>query len=234
MASKAESSPPFFLDTIQILSNNTELLETCKEVFTNERYKQLLKLRQCEITKLPQNSALLLPGNSFGFLSEQNGLHSKAIELYGESLRHEITSSIQDRHHGELLVGESSLLSFPNLSHYILYTPTSRIDSCNTSKMSVFLSTRAALRRIRTHNLTLTTDSVKINTLIVCEFPVLMPVIRIALQMKVAIDEILFDRCSSFKAPTQLPDPMSLEVALTRIKSSAELKANRFLKSCML
>ena len=234
MASKAESSPPFFLDAIQILSNNTELLETCKEVFTNERYKQLIQFRQCEINKLelPQNSAFLLPGNSFGFLSEQNELHSKAIELFGESLQHEITSSIQSRHHGELLVGESSLLSFPNPSYHILYTPTSRIDSCNTSKMSVFLSTRAALRRICTLNRT--TDAVKINTLIVCEFPVLMPVYRIALQMKVAIDEILFDRCSSFKAPTQLPDPMSLEVALTRIKSSAEIKTYQFLKACTL
>ena len=235
MASKAEASPPLFLSAIHIQSNNTELLETCKEVFANDRYTQSIQFRQCEIkqVQLPHNSALLLPGNSFGILSEQNGLHSKAVELYGESLQFEITSSIRDRHNGELLVGESSLLHYPSPSQYILYAPTSRVDSCDTSKMSVFLSTRAALRRICAHNLT-ADESVKIDTLILCEFPVLMPVIRIAVQMKVAIDEILFDRCPSFKAPTQLPDPMSLEVALTRIKTSAELKTNRFLKTCML
>ena len=196
MAYKAESNPPLFLNSIHVQSDNIELLETCKEVFSNGRYKWLVQFQQCVMKELqlPQKSALLLPGNSFGFLSEQNELHSRAIELYPEKLQLEITSSIQDKHHGELLVGESSLLSFSTPSQFILYTPTSRVDSCNTSKMSVFLSTRAALRKIRTHNLT-ADDSVKIKTLVMCEFPVLMPVIRIAVQMKVAIDEILFDSC---------------------------------------
>ncbi|KAI6652649.1 hypothetical protein LOD99_4433 [Oopsacas minuta] len=234
MATETETDKSSCLNSLHFHSDNPELLQNCEEVFSHSRYSELIRYQQIETNKLElsPNSALILPGNSFGFLSTENELHSKAIQLYGDYLEQSLTKSIQDKYNGELLVGESLLLSFPT-NRYFIYTPTHRADPSNKNRMNIFLSIRAALRQIHKHNL-IADNALQINTLIVCGFPVQIPAIRIAIQTKVAIDEIIFDQCSIFKEPTQLFNPVSLEVALSKIKSSSELKTNRFLKACML
>ena len=237
MASEIKSDPQLFLQTIQLYSNNEELIEVYKEAFSHSRYAKLVLIENIDLSKLEisPNSALVIPGDSFGFLSTQNVVHSRAINLYGENLQEEITSTIHHKKNGELLVGESIMLTTPTLTQYIVYTPTQRVHGSNDNRMSVFLSVRAALQRIHKHNLKAESD--RINRLIITNTSYLyqqIPDIRIAVQTKVAIDAILYNKCPIFQMPTSLSRPLSLEVALSKLKHSSELNSNSYLINCML
>ena len=233
MASEIKSDSQLFLESLQFCSINRELIEFYKEAFSHSRYAKLVLIEEVDLIKLEisPNSALVIHGDSFGFLSTQDIVHSRAIQLYGETLQENISSTIQNDKNGELLVGESLLLSAPTPTQYIVYTPTQRVYGSNDNRMSVFLSVRAALKRIRKHNLK--TESSKINRLVICDTSPI-PEIRIAVQTKVAVDAILFNKCPIFQMPTSLSRPLSLEVALSKLKHTSELNTNSYLINCML
>ena len=237
MASDIHSDSLQFLETVHLCSNNRELIEVYKEAFSHSRYAKLVLIEEIDFVKLevPLYSSLVVPGDSFGFLSPQNAIHSKAIDLYGENLQEKITSTIYHKKNGELLVGESILLSTPSQTQHIVYAPSHRVHGSNENRMSVFLSVRAALQRIRKFNLK--TDSYKINRLIIsdtCALYQQIPLIRLAMQTKVAVDAILLNLCPIFQMPTSLPRPLSLEVSLSKLKHSSELNSNSYLANCML
>ena len=237
MASDIPMESILFLETLHLCSNNSVLVQVYKETFSHPRYDKLVLIEDIDILKLevPPFSSLVIPGDSFGFLCPQNVVHSKAIDLYGENLQEKITSTIHNKKDGELFVGESILFPLPSQTQHILYAPIHRVYGSDENRMSVFLSVRAALQRV--HKFNLKTDSCKINRLIISDtfdlYPQ-APVIKIAVQTKVAVDAILYNLCPIFQMPTSLPRPLSLEVALSKLKHSSELSSNSYLTNCML
>ena len=235
MASEKESESMKWLEHFKLCSINPELVTAWKYVFANSRYAGLVEIEKIGMdqVELIPNSALIIPGNSFGFLTPQDDeLHSKAIELFGSNLQDKLTSIIHEKHNSELLVGESVHLPLPTHKHHLIYTPTRRIDTGKVNRVSTLLSLRAALQRVRKLN---KDSAVRINSLIgAVALEDQIPPIRVAVQMKVALDAVLFNKCPFFRAPENLAHPLSLDSALSRLKEKSELDTNTYLINCML
>ena len=70
MASEIKSDSQLFLESLQFCSINRELIEFYKEAFSHSRYAKLVLVEEVDLIKLEisPNSALVIHGDSFGFL----------------------------------------------------------------------------------------------------------------------------------------------------------------------
>lgn len=91
--------------------------------------------------------ALLLPGNSFGFLD--SGLELEAIERFGWDIQDELRDRIRESHDGELLVGQALVVHRPNLPWALIYAPIWRTPAPLGETVHVFLAVRGAYLALR-------------------------------------------------------------------------------------
>ena len=87
--------------------------------------------------------ALLLPGNSFGFL--ESGLELRVWETMGMEVQDRIRQRIRDDYGGELLVGQAFIERIPAPGRPLIYTPLWRSPCAVTDTVNVYLAVRAAL-----------------------------------------------------------------------------------------
>ena len=91
--------------------------------------------------------AMLLPGNSFGFLD--GGLALRVLEHGGWELEEELRQQIRSDHHGELLVGQAIVLRRKSLPWAIVYAPIWRTPRHLKDTVNVFLAARAAFIAVK-------------------------------------------------------------------------------------
>lgn len=91
--------------------------------------------------------ALLVPGNSFGFLD--SGLALRVMETAGWELEAQVRERIRRDHDGELFVGQALLLEVPALPRPIVYAPIWRTTCRPGPSVNAFLAMRGALLALR-------------------------------------------------------------------------------------
>jgi len=91
--------------------------------------------------------ALLLPGNSFGFLD--SGLELRVVETFGWSLQDELRRRIRQDFDGELLVGQAVVLRLSSLSRPIVYAPLWRTPGPLAHSVNVLLAVRGAFLALK-------------------------------------------------------------------------------------
>jgi O-acetyl-ADP-ribose deacetylase (regulator of RNase III) len=87
--------------------------------------------------------ALLLPGNSFGFLD--GGLELRAVETFGWGLQDELRRRVRTEFDGEILVGQATVLRLGDLPRPVVYAPIWRTPASLVGTVNVFLAVRGAL-----------------------------------------------------------------------------------------
>jgi len=87
--------------------------------------------------------AIVVPGNSFGFLD--SGLGLRVSNAYGWGIQDEIRRRIDEDLDGELLVGEALVLRQPAFPRAIVYAPIWRTPRRLEGTVNVFLAVRGAL-----------------------------------------------------------------------------------------
>lgn len=85
--------------------------------------------------------AILLPGNSFGYL--ESGLALAATEKFGMELQDTIRSRIGGEFDGELLVGQAVDVALPEFKTLVVYAPIWRVPETLTDSINAFLAVRA-------------------------------------------------------------------------------------------
>jgi O-acetyl-ADP-ribose deacetylase (regulator of RNase III) len=97
---------------------------------------------------LSEAAALVLPGNSFGFLDR--GLELQLCERFGWEVQDRLRELIRSRHHGELLVGQAAALPLeadregtPRY-RWLIYAPVRRTPQRITGTLNAYLAARAA------------------------------------------------------------------------------------------
>ncbi len=91
--------------------------------------------------------ALLLPGNSFGFLDV--GLELEVFETYGIAVQDALRKKIREDFFGELLVGQAIALGPPDAPRALVYAPVWRVPCPLEGTANVYLAVRGALLALR-------------------------------------------------------------------------------------
>lgn len=91
--------------------------------------------------------ALLLPGNSFGFLD--GGLPLRAVDTFGWGLQDELRRRVRAEYGGEILVGQATIVRLPELPRPAVYAPIWRTPASLVDTVNVFLAVRGALLTVR-------------------------------------------------------------------------------------
>ena len=93
--------------------------------------------------------ALVSPANSFGFMD--GGIDQRISEFFGWHIQERLQSIIQNKHHGELLVGAAEIIASDHAKiPFIISAPTMRVPMIlGPESVNVFLATRAVLLLIR-------------------------------------------------------------------------------------
>jgi len=95
-------------------------------------------------------SALLVPGNSFGFLD--TGLELEIVESMGLEIEEEIRSRIRKEHHGELLVGQALVIrSSRGSGRALVYAPLWRTPRRLQGAIHTYLCLRGGLIELMRH-----------------------------------------------------------------------------------
>ena len=98
------------------------------------------------VTQTLGGAALLLPGNSFGFLD--GGLELRVCEAMGMELQDRLRSRIRSEYSGELLVGQAVIEDPEPPAPAIVYAPIWRTPQDIGATVNVFLAVKGALRTI--------------------------------------------------------------------------------------
>ncbi|MEG4420242.1 macro domain-containing protein [Microcoleus sp. LAD1_D5] len=92
--------------------------------------------------------AIVSPGNSFGFMDD--GLDLEISEYFGGQVLERLQKLIQDRHHGELLVGMAEVLDTDHAEiPYLIVAPIMRVPTVLRETVNVYLATRAILTLVK-------------------------------------------------------------------------------------
>lgn len=87
--------------------------------------------------------ALLVPGNSFGFLDR--GFELRVVDAYGFEVQDALRAKIRSAFFGEILVGQAVVVETPKAPRPIVYAPLWRIPSRLEGTVNVYLAVRGAL-----------------------------------------------------------------------------------------
>lgn len=88
--------------------------------------------------------ALVSPANSFGFMD--GGLDMSISRYFGWHVQERLQELIQDKHHGELLVGTAEIVPTDHpLIPYVISAPTMRVPMILDETVNVYLATRAVI-----------------------------------------------------------------------------------------
>lgn len=141
--------------------------------------------------------AIVSPTNSFGFMD--GGLDLEISEYFGDHVQERLQKLIQTRHHGELLVGMAEVVDTDHDEiPYLIAAPTMRVPTVLTETVNVYLATRAILTLVKFGTVP---DGTPVKHIIeTIAIPGMgtgigkVPLDICALQMKVAIEDILLDQ----------------------------------------
>lgn len=126
------------------------LIDTATDVLGAWR-RQFLKRPEVEILEGSvfdsRADALVIPGNSFGFLD--SGLGLEALERFGWELESQLRETIKGRFDGELLVGQAVTLELAAPPRTLIYAPIWRTEPRVGKSLNAFLALRAALGAAR-------------------------------------------------------------------------------------
>ena len=88
--------------------------------------------------------ALVSPANSFGFMD--GSLDLRISEFFGWHVQKRLQALIQEKHHGELLVGVADIVptDHPRIP-YVISAPTMRVPMILSQSVNVYLATRAVI-----------------------------------------------------------------------------------------
>lgn len=88
--------------------------------------------------------ALVSPANSFGFMD--GSLDLRISEFFGWHVQKRLQALIQEKHHGELLVGVAEIVptDHPRIP-YVISAPTMRVPMILNQTVNVYLATRAVI-----------------------------------------------------------------------------------------
>lgn len=92
--------------------------------------------------------AVVSPANSYGFMD--GGIDMLYSEQFGWGVQERLQALIQDKHHGELLVGAAEIVetNSPNLP-YLIAAPTMRVPMILQHSVNPYLAARAVLLLVK-------------------------------------------------------------------------------------
>lgn len=136
--------------------------------------------------------AIISPANSFGFMGA--GINLIYSKYFGWDLQNQLKECIEEYFHGELLVGQATILPTGNKKiPFLISAPTMRVPTDVSNTINAYLAFRAALLAIQDYNM-YCSEPIKS---VIC--PGLataigrMPYKRCAVQMVEAYNEIVLD-----------------------------------------
>lgn len=92
--------------------------------------------------------AIVSPANSFGFMD--GGIDALYTRYFGRQLQENLQKLIQEKHHGELLVGAAEIVPTQNDQiPYLIAAPTMRVPMILKDTVNAYLAARAALLLVR-------------------------------------------------------------------------------------
>ena len=141
--------------------------------------------------------ALVSPANSFGFMD--GGLDLRISKFFGWQVQERLQELIKQNHHGELIVGSAEIVETDHEKiPYVISAPTMRVPMILKDSVNVYLATRAVLILIKHGNFP---DGTPIKGKVKCvAIPGMgtgvgrVPYDICALQMKQAVDDILYEK----------------------------------------
>ena len=87
--------------------------------------------------------AIVSPANSFGFMD--GGLDSQMSEYFGWHVQKRLQARIQEKHHGELVVGTAEIIATDHRKiPFVISAPTMRVPMILKDTVNAYLATRAA------------------------------------------------------------------------------------------
>lgn len=141
-----DETPPTDSTTTERTTFRLILCDEAPEVLEawNRRFLGRLDIEVCKGDVVhAKTDALLLPGNSFGFL--ESGLELRVWETMGMEVQDRIRQRIRDDYGGELLVGQAFIERIPAPGRPLIYTPLWRSPCAVADTVNVYLAVRAAL-----------------------------------------------------------------------------------------
>ncbi len=134
--------------------------------------------------------AIVSPANSFGFMD--GGIDAVYTYQFGHGLQERLQSLIRDEHGGELPVGQAAIVSTDHADiPWCISAPTMRTPRDVSDTVNAYLSFRAALRSVLSHN---RSGRPRIDTVLCPGMATAvgrMPVGRCAKQMRAAWERVL-------------------------------------------
>lgn len=95
--------------------------------------------------------AIVSPANSFGYMD--GGIDLVYLKFFGWELETRLRDLLQDRHYGELPVGQAVILSTGRAAiPWLVSAPTMRVPKSISRTTNVYLAFRAALISVLEHN----------------------------------------------------------------------------------
>jgi O-acetyl-ADP-ribose deacetylase (regulator of RNase III) len=93
--------------------------------------------------------AVVSPANSFGFMD--GGIDALYTERFGAKTQQRLQQLIQEKHHGELLVGNSEIVETDDASiRFVIAAPTMRVPMILKDTVNPYLAARAVFILIQT------------------------------------------------------------------------------------
>ena len=168
---------------IHIVDINKPLIKAMKEEFA----PYLVKVSEGSIFDYDAD-AVISPANSFGHMD--GGLDGKLRDYFGMQIEINAQKKIRDDYHGELLVGQATVIESGNQkTPFIIVAPTMRVPSNVSDSINAYLAMRAILRTALAHKM--------INNIVVsglCSLSGLMQPHIVARQMRAAYEYVINDQ----------------------------------------
>ena len=95
--------------------------------------------------------AIVSPANSFGYMD--GGIDLVYLRRFGWELQTRLQGHLKDEHHGELPVGQATIVdTFDEAIPYLVSAPTMRIPMNVANTVNAYLAFRATIRADKQHN----------------------------------------------------------------------------------
>ncbi len=145
------STTPLAIELI-LCDRNPEALDAWRQQFRASPEGEMraeVQIRDGDILEA-EADAILVPGNSFGFLD--GGIELRVCEAMSMELQDELRDRIRSEYAGELLVGQA-IVDLTASAPPVVYAPIWRTPQNIATTINVFLALRGALQGIATANL---------------------------------------------------------------------------------
>lgn len=127
-----------------LADQNNSVLNAWRTVFA--AYQGLIDIVKAELYEVACD-AIVVPTNSFGFMD--SGTSFKIAKHFGWQIQQRLQKQIQNNYHGELLVGQSTIIETDDFEiPFLIATPIMRIPMVLYNTVNAYLAMKAALRTV--------------------------------------------------------------------------------------